>query len=78
MSREPKRFGYDEDKLGLSCPACGCRDFRTRKTERKQDHIYRYKNCRHCGRSVHTNEIIDKERTGVDSQSIPSKDISES
>lgn len=68
MGREPRRIGYDGQQ-GLVCPKCGCKDHKTRKTERKEERIYRYKQCRNCGRSLHTTEVVDKERTGGYTQS---------
>jgi len=59
--RKPKKIGYD---AGLSCPQCGCTDYRVRITRREEESIYRYRTCRNCGRTVHTQETVDKERTG--------------
>lgn len=63
--REPKKIGYSGD-LGLKCPACGCCDIRTRSTRRQKGWIYRFRACRNCGRSIHSKEMIDVERTGCD------------
>jgi transcriptional regulator NrdR family protein len=48
----------DEHEIGLECPDCGCRDFRTVRTTRKADHVQRVRQCRHCGRRVVTWERI--------------------
>lgn len=61
---------------GISCPNCGCRDFRTgrnlpedamrptdwdvTKTERKLGYIRRRRVCRNCGHVVFTREIIEE------------------
>jgi len=58
LTREPRRIGYGEKK-GLVCPQCECRDFDTRKTERKAGFIRRYKTCRNCRTSFNTNEVLD-------------------
>jgi len=54
--------------VGIVCPTCGCRhmipvDYRpkweTTHTERKRGFIRRRRQCRHCGRIIHTREIIE-------------------
>lgn len=39
---------------GLSCPKCGCQDFKTYGTIPRQTSVFRYKMCRHCGHRVLT------------------------
>ncbi len=47
------------DELGISCPRCGCRHFRTTHTEPLRDgRVRRRKVCRHCGRKVVTFESV--------------------
>ena len=54
--------------LGISCPRCGCRDFRdaigrpwdVTKVVKLPGSIRRYRICRYCGKRVRTAEIIDK------------------
>jgi hypothetical protein len=41
---------------GIECPGCGCRDFRTRRTNPRDGRIQREKYCRHCGRKIVTVE----------------------
>jgi len=46
-----------KDELGIRCPRCGCRHFKTTNTEPLRDgRIRRRKLCRHCGRKVVTFE----------------------
>jgi DNA-directed RNA polymerase subunit RPC12/RpoP len=40
--------------IGIACPKCDCRDFRTYKTTRGVSAVFRYKACRHCGHKVLT------------------------
>jgi transcriptional regulator NrdR family protein len=48
----PKR-----DEVGIRCPRCGCRHFKTSHTEPLRDgRVRRRKVCRHCGRKVVTFE----------------------
>ncbi len=48
----PKR-----DEVGIRCPRCGCRHFKTSHTEPLRDgRIRRRKVCRHCGHKVVTFE----------------------
>jgi len=42
--------------LGIPCPDCGCKDWRTYRTVRQQGSIRREKKCRHCGFTTHTVE----------------------
>jgi transcriptional regulator NrdR family protein len=45
--------------LGIRCPQCGCRHFKTTNTEPLRDgRIRRRKACPHCGRKVVTFETI--------------------
>jgi len=44
--------------VGIPCPRCGCRDLRVSKTIRKDAVIERYRECRHCKRSMRTREAI--------------------
>lgn len=45
----------------LSCPKCGCRDFRVYKTERGSEATFRYKACRHCGtKLLTTSKVIER------------------
>lgn len=47
------------DELGICCPSCGCRHFKTTHTEPLRDgRIRRRKACRHCGRRVITFEGV--------------------
>jgi hypothetical protein len=50
----------DEDgsTVGIPCTRCGCRDLRVVTTRRKESVIERYRQCRHCGWSIRTREII--------------------
>ena len=66
--REPKKIGYDQDKQGLVCRGCGCKDFITKKTERKTGWIYRYKACRNCDLRFHTKEEIIVEKVDKEEQ----------
>lgn len=40
----------------LTCPRCGCRDFRTYKTQQGHAVTFRYKRCRHCGYQLLTQQ----------------------
>jgi transcriptional regulator NrdR family protein len=45
----------------ISCPKCGCRDFRVYKTERGNEATFRYKACRHCGTKVlTTSKVVER------------------
>ncbi len=45
------------DDMGICCPRCGCRHFKTTNTEPLRDgRIRRRKTCRHCGRKLVTFE----------------------
>lgn len=45
------------DELGIRCPHCGCRHFKTTHTEPLRDgRIRRRKVCRHCGWRIVTFE----------------------
>jgi transcriptional regulator NrdR family protein len=45
------------DELGIRCPRCACRHFKTTHTEPLRDgRIRRRKVCRHCGRKIVTFE----------------------
>jgi transcriptional regulator NrdR family protein len=47
----------NREGLGLSCPQCGCRHFKTTHTEPlRNGKIRRRKQCRHCGRKIVTFE----------------------
>lgn len=51
----------DDDHVGISCRGCGCKDIRTTKTMRVRDGmIRRYRECRHCGRTMTTHEVTTK------------------
>ena len=39
---------------GICCPACGCRDLRTYKTNQGHASTFRYKQCRNCGHKMFT------------------------
>ena len=44
--------------VGICCPKCGCRHFKTTHTEPLRDgRIRRRKTCRHCGRRLVTYEV---------------------
>lgn len=50
-----------EDGVGISCPRCGCCDLRTRRTMRvREGMIRRYRECRHCGRTMTTHECTTR------------------
>lgn len=51
----------EESAAGVGgCPDCGCRDFRvTNVWTNKDGSRRRLKKCRHCGRPVHTTEVVD-------------------
>lgn len=40
----------------LACPRCGCRDFRTYKTQQGHVVTFRYRACRHCGHKMLTQQ----------------------
>lgn len=40
----------------LTCPRCGCADFRTYKTQQGHVATFRYKACRHCGYKLLTTQ----------------------
>ena len=40
----------------LICPECGCRDFRTYRTSQGVAATFRYKQCRHCGHKLLTQQ----------------------
>jgi len=51
----------DDDRGGLICRRCGCRDFRVEKTDRRPDgSIRRLRKCRHCGYPLRTVERPDR------------------
>jgi len=68
--RAPRKIWYGDDSLGMQCPACNCRDFRTLKTEKRAGYVKRYKACRHCDRRVITQEMI----AGADVGPAPAED----
>ncbi len=47
-------------KRGLVCNQCGCQHFYTIYTRPRGTGIARLKECRYCGRRIHTNEQIAK------------------
>lgn len=50
--------GMEIDLTGIKCGRCGCADLRVAKTIRGEDHITRYRVCRHCGRQMRTRERL--------------------
>ena len=40
----------------LVCPKCGCQDFRTYRTSQGVAATFRYKECRHCGHKLLTQQ----------------------
>jgi hypothetical protein len=49
------------ESVGISCPRCGCCDLRTYRTMRvREGMIRRYRECRHCGRTMTTHEVTTR------------------
>jgi transcriptional regulator NrdR family protein len=49
------------ESVGIACPRCGCCDLRTTKTMRvREGMIRRYRECRHCGRTMTTHEVTTR------------------
>lgn len=47
--------------VGIACPRCGCQQLRTTKTMRvREGMIRRYRECRHCGRTMTTHEVTTR------------------
>ena len=44
----------------LTCPRCGCGDFRTYKTQQGHVSTFRYKVCRHCGHKFVTSQAPEQ------------------
>lgn len=38
-----------QNRQGIACPDCGCRDLRVVKTSQVADYVKRWRRCRHCG-----------------------------
>lgn len=56
-----KRETEREEAVGLECPRCGCREFRTTKTMRLRDGtVRRYKQCEYCGRPAVSYEALTR------------------
>jgi len=54
-SAERKTWSPGEDKRGLECRHCGCRDFRVVYTRRGWGgKLVRRRECRHCGKRMTT------------------------
>lgn len=56
----------------LTCPNCGCTDFRTYKTQQGHVQTFRYKACRHCGHKLFTTQ--EPERAIRDVGPVPEGD----
>lgn len=52
----------NDERLGLRCPGCGCRDFRTPNVVEIPDAVRRYKQCRNCGKRIRTREARDDKK----------------
>jgi hypothetical protein len=56
----------------LVCPECNCRDFRTYRTSQGVAATFRYKQCRHCGHKLLTQQppeqLIRSVETAVDDE----------
>lgn len=51
----------DQEEVGISCPRCGCRELRTRRTMRvREGMIRRYRECVYCGRTMTTHEVTTR------------------
>jgi transcriptional regulator NrdR family protein len=54
---------------GITCPACGCRDFRVTNTWLGEGSRKRLRRCRNCGEPVTTLEVPVKD--GFEIKSVP-------
>lgn len=63
----------------LACPACNCRDFRTYRTSQGVAATFRYKQCRHCGHKLLTQQppeqMIRSVETVVDDEEEIEEDL---
>ena len=60
MSQEliRKKWPLETSNVGLECRKCGCRHFRVLHTRPVANSILRERECRNCGKIVHTKETI--------------------
>ena len=71
---QPENAENDTPNRGpkpLECPRCGCKHFETITTRRHSDgHLYRRKQCRHCGRRITSIEIPLAEKNSMDNANL--------
>ena len=59
---KPVRSRYLDEHGRLTCPTCGCHDFKTPDSEPWGNGCkIKKKKCRHCGLRVRTREVVDDE-----------------
>jgi predicted nucleic-acid-binding Zn-ribbon protein len=52
----------------LTCPNCGCRDFKTYGTVPGVAVTFRYKRCRHCGKKQYTEQPPERIIRSIDDE----------
>ena len=62
MRKEQEKKDRADERRGLRCPVCGCRDFLTGHTIPLSGVIRRYKTCRHCGKIIRTKETSEAQK----------------
>lgn len=62
MREQQRKKNKDDERHGLRCPVCGCRDFLTDHTVPIPGAVRRYKWCRHCGKKIRTKESVETKK----------------